>query len=116
MLFRSIKLKKILDAKGLFIDFPSIPHDNDYFDSSAFKAKFVLFSQYPEIYVEKYGNQWLYSRETVASIPGLYKKTFPLGEDFLVSIFPAIQNQKFFGLYTWQLLGLVFLAVVIFII
>ncbi len=112
----AIKLKKILDAKGLFVEVNKIPGNENYFDSSSLSHRFILFPEYPMIYVEKYQDQWLYSKETVRTIPALYKKTFPFGEDLLVSVFPTIEHNKILNLYIWQWIGLLILFIVLFII
>lgn len=77
----AIKLLQILDANGLYLDFDKIPKNSNYVDSLTFpkekKNIYIPFKKFPEIYVEKYANQWFYSPATVRAIPKLYEQTFP---------------------------------------
>ena len=76
----AIKIKKVLDGRGLEIDFNRIPSDSTYSDAAGYESlnKFILFpEQMPLISVERIGTSWYYSRETVKRINGLYKDTFP---------------------------------------
>ena len=77
---KAIKIKKVLDGKGLYIDFNKIPKKPNYKDSIGYSSvsKYVLFPQrMPKISVEKIENNWYYSSETIASIDELYKDVFP---------------------------------------
>jgi MscS family membrane protein len=116
-----LKIKKVLDGKGLSIDFNKIPSNPNYKDSIGYTTfhKYILFpQQMPKIYVEKIDNKWYYSSETVASIDQTYKEVFPWYVDKLQNLIPASGHKKFLGIELWQLLGIVLLlvmAVVIFI-
>jgi MscS family membrane protein len=116
-----LKIKKVLDGKGLSVDFNKIPSNPNYKDSIGYTTfhKYILFpQQMPKIYVEKIDNKWYYSSETVASIDQTYKEVFPWYVDKLQNLIPASGHKKFLGIELWQLLGIVLLlvmAVVIFI-
>ena len=117
---KAIKLKKILDGKGLKVDFTKIPNNPTYSDTTAYKIgnHYLLFPvRMPEIAVEKYGANWLYSRETVAEIDKLYKETFPWYSEWLQNNMPNYAKGKLFGIAYWQyvaLIGLLFFGLILF--
>ena len=114
-----LKIKKVLDGKGLSIDFNKIPSNPNYKDSIGYTTfhKYILFpQQMPKIYVEKIDNKWYYSSETVASIDQTYKEVFPWYVDKLQNLIPASGHKKFLRIEFWQLLGIVFLLVLVVVI
>ncbi|MCB9225712.1 MAG: mechanosensitive ion channel family protein [Chitinophagales bacterium] len=103
----AIKLKEILNGKGIYILYNKIPDETDYTDSTSKKQQYTLAIAEPGIYVEKVGNNWYYSQETIENIPKLYKEVFPLGTSIFSSILPdSIGNKKTFLLKNWQWLGI----------
>ena len=114
-----LKIKKVLDGKGLSIDFNKIPSNPNYKDSIGYTTfhKYILFpQQMPKIYVEKIDNKWYYSSETVASIDQTYKEVFPWYVDKLQNLIPASGHKKFLRIELWQLLGIVLLLVLVVVI
>lgn len=106
------KLKEILDGKGLIVNFSRVPTNPMHMDSIAFGAqyKFVLFPEdVPEIYLEKVGSQWLYSKETVRKTNALYNATFPWFVTYLKKFIPNVGYHSLFGIKLWQYIGLVLL-------
>ncbi len=106
---KAIKLKKILDGKGLYVDFTKVPNNPKFSDTTAYKIgnRFTIFPvRMPQISVEKYGDNWLYSRETVAIIDNLYDETFPWQTAWLQNAIPKYGNNSFFGIKIWQYFGL----------
>lgn len=109
----AIKLKKILDGKGLKIDFSKVPTNKMYADTSGFKIgfKYVLFpSQMPEIYVEKIGGNWYYSPETTSKINEIYTSVFPWYTEQLLKIIPEFGHYSFLKIELWQFLGILILS------
>ncbi|MDA9339582.1 mechanosensitive ion channel family protein [Polaribacter sp.] len=105
---KAIKLKKILDGKGLFVDFNKISSDPNYNDTIGYSAsyKYVLFPQrMPEISVEKINNNWYYSAETVSKIDQIYKGIFPWYVDKLQSSMPDYGHKKILTIEIWQWIG-----------
>ncbi|MGE5479477.1 MAG: mechanosensitive ion channel domain-containing protein [Chloroflexota bacterium] len=109
----AVKLKKIMDGRGLFIKLESVPNLPDYIDSNTNENRYQPFAKYPEIYLEKVRGRWMYSSETVASINKLYEETFPFELDTFAKYVPEFGFYKIFGLSLWQwALLILFLAVV----
>ncbi len=111
----AIKLKQILDGKGLEVDLSDIPNINNYIDSNSKKSKYILFTSLPSVYLEKVNNKWLYSQHTVKKIPELHKEVFPFGTNKLVNLLPSNAHKKFMGLELWQYLGILILIIISFI-
>lgn len=113
---RAIRLKQILDGRGLYVRFGQIPQDPNYYDSTARRAVYVPFPEVlPEVYLEKIGQRWLYSSETVANIPSLHKSVYPFGADFLLSLFPKFGQQEVLGIAIWQLAGIAIMIILAFL-
>lgn len=102
----AIKLKKIFEAKGLLIDYDDVPKDINYIDSATKKNIFVPFEDLPEIYVQKYGDKWYYSKESARHIREIYETLYPYSIEEIFGEMPEILSGSFLGLYTWQYLGL----------
>jgi len=64
----AVKLKKIYDIKGHYIQLDEIPNEPDYIDTNSNKNKYTPVPELPEVYLEKIDGGWLYSEETVNSI------------------------------------------------
>jgi len=112
----AIKLKKILDGKGLKVDFSKVPTDKMFSDTTGYKIgnRYVLFPyQMPEIYVERIGGNWYYSPETTSIVPELYKSIFPWHTEKLQQIIPDAGHYSFFNVELWQYLGLSILIILV---
>ncbi|WP_456377595.1 mechanosensitive ion channel family protein [Lutibacter sp.] len=108
----AIKLKKILDGKGLKVDFSKVPTDRMYSDTTGYKIghRYVLFPhQMPNIYVERIGNNWYYSSETTNMVSALYKSMYPWHIEKLLQIIPEFGHKKILKIELWQYLGLLIL-------
>lgn len=112
------KIKKVLDGKGLILDFGKIPSDPNYLDTiSKFqlnmektRSRYVPFpSRMPQIYVEKINNKWYYSMETIDKIDQLYSDTYAWEFSWIQSKFPKLEQQKLLGIEIWKLMGLLIL-------
>ena len=111
----AIKLKKILDGKGLKVDFSKVPTDRMFSDTTGYKIgnRYVLFPyQMPEIYVERIGGNWYYSPETTSKVNELYKKIYPWHTEKLQQIIPKVGHYTFFKIELWQYIGLIILIIV----
>jgi len=117
---KAIKIKKVLDGKGLFVDFSKIPTDPNYNDTIGYvkQYRFVLFpEQMPKIYVEKKGDKWYYSSETVISIDQIYNEVYPWYVQKIQQLVPKVGHNKIGSIEIWQvvlLFTLLFLALIIY--
>jgi len=112
---KAIKLKYIFEGKGVFINYTSLPNDTDYIDSINFPIPRHAYKPFPyrlpEIFLEKYGHNWYYSKATVAKIDYLYEQIYPLGADLIDRYIPAEFRTKVFGLEWWKWIGLLFIII-----
>ncbi len=111
---KAIKLKKILDGKGLYIDLNKIPNNPNYSDSIGYiyVHKYVIFPlRMPQISVEKINGKWYYSQETVAQIDEIYNQVFPWYVHKLQEIIPVSGHKRIFGIELWQIAGILFLLI-----
>ncbi|WP_405608948.1 mechanosensitive ion channel family protein [Polaribacter sp. Asnod1-A03] len=106
---KAVKIKQVLDGKGLYVDVNKIPTNPSYKDSIGYSSfyKYVLFPQrMPQIYVEKVGDNWYYSTETVAKIDDLYKEVFPWYVQKIQKFIPEYGHKEVLGVQLWQFVGL----------
>jgi MscS family membrane protein len=111
----ALKIKQVLDGKGLRVAIASLPKDPDYLDTlQTFGAEpmYVLFpNQLPEISVEKINGNWYYSQETNQQIDRLYREVYPAGTELLKKSIPNVGHLRMFGLEVWQYVGFLVLLV-----
>jgi MscS family membrane protein len=109
----AIKIKRVLDGKGLEIDFMKIPTDSVYTDTIGYAVqnKYILFPELmPLISVERIDGSWYYSNETVQNIDQLYAEVFPWYIDKLHEIIPGSGHKKIFSIEIWQYVALILLV------
>jgi MscS family membrane protein len=102
----SAKLMQIYKGAGILIEFENIPTDPDYIDSISNKHVYTISKRFPEIYLQKEGKFWYYSRETEASIDDIHKEIYPFGVDQLLELFPKLGDNKYLGLHVWQMVAI----------
>lgn len=106
----AIHIKQVLDGKGLYIHMKDLPTEENYMDSLEKEHIYILDELEPRIYVEKQGDSWYYSEETIASIDKMYDEVFPFGTKIFSRLLPAsFRNTHVLGLYAWQWLGIALL-------
>ena len=115
------KIKQIMDGNGLIVDFAKIPIDPNYTDTVNFgmrtqeqnKHRYVPFPiRLPKVYIEKIGNNWYYSQETLAQVDALYEKTFPYDLSGLNDRFPRFFQTSVLGVSIWKPLLALFMLIV----
>jgi MscS family membrane protein len=100
------ELKKVLDARGLLVEYESIPNTRDYTDSLSGLQQYILFNELPEVYLIKQGDEWLFSKATIEQIPTLYRQTFSSLIEAIVSELPESSQKVWLGLQIWQYFAL----------
>lgn len=109
------KIKEILDGKGLRLDFAKIPNNTNYSDSLGYGTRTLIHNKnryapfplrLPAIYVEKTGNNWYFSKETLAEVDKLYKETFSLELTWFQDRFPEFFETRSFGILIWKPLAI----------
>lgn len=113
----TVKLKQIFEGKGVVVRTSSIPNEPDYVDSLAGGESVFYFDRQklPGIFLAKRGNSWKFSSFSVGEIERLHGQTYPYGTSELLDLLPKIGNDKYFGLYLWQIIGLGILLLFVFI-
>jgi MscS family membrane protein len=103
------RLLKVLDARGLLIDYDNIPSNPNYTDSLSGLQQYILFETLPEVYLTKTAqNEWVFSRSTTQSIPDLYANTFSSWFTFVIDQLPEWTENEWFGIKIWQYLAVFF--------
>jgi len=103
-------LKEIFDGAGFYVEIEDIPNEADYRDSSG-RARYIVAPQFPDIYVQKYGEYWYYARRTVNAIPQIHDEIYPYGSNIFHDLVPKVGERRFLGLMLSQWLGILILLV-----
>jgi len=109
----AIRLKKILDARGLYVVLEDIPNDKDYKDKDD-KHRYSLFpDDLPGMTWERNADgRWLLTSISRDSVTTLYHQTFRVNLDDVVESMPSWLRARLLGIQLWQLLALLVLAFV----
>jgi MscS family membrane protein len=110
----AIKLKQVLDGRGIYIELDDIPNIPNYHDSVTNKQRYYLTQKLPDLYLQKSGDKWYYSGKTIRSINSWHEEVYPLGIDKLLEVLPKMGTDKYFGLHIWQLLGILIIIIFVF--
>lgn len=106
---RVIQLKRVLDARGIFVRTENLPNEADAVDATTMRAEVPVTTILPGITVEKKDGYWGLSTDTVKDIPTLFADTFPLDIGRVVEQLPAWTKRPFLGVSAWQLGALMLL-------
>jgi len=118
---KALKLKEILDGNGLRVDFSKVPKDPKFIDTLGIGSQSMDINEnryapfpirMPEVYVEKIGSRWYYSKETIQSIEKLHKETFPIEFSFLDDNFPEFFTYTVFGFKIWRPITIVVIILI----
>ncbi|MEC7756062.1 mechanosensitive ion channel family protein [Roseivirga thermotolerans] len=112
----AIELKQILDGSGNLVRMEDLPKAANYYDSLLKRNRYVITDDFPELYVQKYGDRWLFSEYSVDQIDRLHKQVYPFGTDKLLNILPNLGTTKYLGLHLWQYLGILILLTIGFLV
>lgn len=108
----AIKLKQILDGKGIYIEVSEIPSRANFYDSTSRKHQYILTTQFPEIYLQLNKTEWTYPTSSLNAIDRIHKEVFPFGTDRLLNLLPKFGTNKIFGLYIFQYVAIFMLALI----
>lgn len=104
---KKVKLAKrfiqLLEVNTLFFEPRKAPKKENFVDSTYDEHVYYPFELNDIVYIEKVGNQWLISEETVNSIDEWYENSTIIKATRFHAKLP---QGEFLGLKTWQWLGL----------
>jgi MscS family membrane protein len=100
------QLLKVLDSRGLLIDFDVIPMDPAYEDTLSGLHQYIMFKNLPQVYLVKKDSLWMFSEATIDAIPDLYRDTFSIFVDVVLDNLPASMHNEWLGFYIWQYIAL----------
>ncbi|MEM6641992.1 MAG: mechanosensitive ion channel family protein [Bacteroidota bacterium] len=107
----AIKLKRILDGKGIYIAIDEVPKNPNHIDSLSKKSKYILVKNYPRIYLLRTtSGEWYFSKSSEIAITEIYRSTFRFGTGKLLQLLPRLGSEMYFGLYTYQYIAIFILA------
>jgi len=100
----ALQLKKVLDARGLWVEMDDIPDDPAHAEK-----KVVPFPHsFDQFYLVKKRDKWLISGASITATPALYEETFALNVEGLLSRLPdsmSFLRDGIAGFAYWQMLG-----------
>lgn len=102
------KLRRVLDSRGLLVQYESVPGDPAYTDSLSGMHQYILFSSLPEIYLERREGEWVFSPSSIRRIPEIYGETFSFMVEMVVDRLPESLRKEWMGFQVWQY-GAIFL-------
>lgn len=103
----AIQMKRIIDSRGIFVAYESIPDDINF--ETEENVPYLFSEDAPEIMITKGADGWSFSQDTISAIPNLYDKSFSTRVESYVNMLPPIFFSHFFGFYLWQALFLILL-------
>jgi len=109
----AIRLKRILDGQGVYLDLDEIPKDKNYLDSTAGGPVYILYENLPDVFLERNkAGKWYYSKKTVDAIPELFQRTYPFGSKWDSYFTAPIWQGKFLKIHAYQWFALLLLVIV----
>ena len=107
------RLQKIMDAKALIINFSKVPNDSLVLDSTSGKYIYYPFRNMPDIYLERIGNKWKYSRYTCDNIDAIYDRLYLFKLNHFVENLPDFFRKEVgLSIQVWQILSFIILLFV----
>ncbi len=111
----AIKIEKILKGRGLYVILSKVPKNPNFLDTVRKEPihRYVLFPErMPHIYLEKVGDKWYYSKQTLLKVDKLYDEVFPWYAQKLHKLLPKFGNKTFLGIPIWKYTGVILLLIV----
>jgi len=108
----AIQLMQIYKGGGLVFSIKDVSSNPDYVDTLTGRSLYIVSSKYPQIYLEKDGQNWYYSKETAENISKIHEEVYPFGVDRLLKLLPKIGTANYFGFQLWQFVGILLIIVI----
>ncbi len=108
----TVKLKKVIDGKKIFVKLANVSNNENYIDSITGKNIYFLSTNESYIYLEKYGNKWLFSEETVSLIDEMYSEIYFIELTNFTEGLPSHFHKNVFGVTIWQYLGIIIFIII----
>ena len=104
---------QILDAKGLFVQVADFSLESAPLDAEGFAIEtFPIHGELQSVYVEKIGDNWEFSRDSLSDVPAIYAETFSSISLWIQNILPAVFLQPIvWDIRLWQVVWLSALVV-----
>ena len=96
------KFYQVLAGKGIILNLEDVPQESDYLDSASYRHQYVPVIQFPDIYLEKSGASWVFSKPSLSRIVELHHQIYPLGARWIEDLLPHFGGFRILGLYAWQ--------------
>jgi MscS family membrane protein len=107
---RAVQLKRVLDARGLWVDMESLPNAADAGGQDTIRP---FPDALPNLELVPERGRWLLSASIIEATPHLYAETFTVDMQGLIEELPAwSQEPVLFSVAWWQVLGL-FLVILV---
>ena len=102
----AIKFKQVLDARGLYVIWDSLPNVADYVNASGQHIYTLFPDSLPQMNYRLEDGRWLLTPESRDKINTLYGQTFPLNlEDFVANL-PDTFQKRILRVQIWQYAGI----------
>ncbi|MCD6544942.1 MAG: mechanosensitive ion channel family protein [Flavobacteriaceae bacterium] len=108
---KAIKIKQVLDGMGLVINFKNVPINTNYLDTVLVSSQSIEKSLHryapfpirlPDVYVEKIGTRWYYSKRTIEQIDAIHNSLFPSQLAWVAQKLPGFFKATVLGVLIWQ--------------
>ncbi|MEL7146195.1 MAG: mechanosensitive ion channel domain-containing protein [Bacteroidota bacterium] len=111
----AVQLKQVLDGEGIYVNLEDIPKRKNYYDSSLRRSRYILTEVYPDIYLEKRDQGWVFPPASVRMIKQKHEEVFGYGMSYLLEWLPKIGTRKIAGLHSWQLVAILIIILLSFV-
>ena len=108
----AIQLKQLLDGAGIFIYLDQVPKSGNYYDSAINEHRYVLDEAYPEIFLSRRDEMWIFTRKSISAIEKAHDEMFILGSEKLLELVPGFGLREVFGLYIYQYIGILIISLI----
>lgn len=101
------QLKRVLDARGLYVVMDDIPDEEDPADTTEVTP---FPNNLPGLYLVRKGETWVVSADTIRRTSSWYDETFAFDIEDYLDDGPTWLRERVLGVAWWQILGLLVLV------